>query len=422
MAQKDGTVSQNSSKYSYYLIYSYSFDANKMKWTVAATAYLVVHKYRYTGNTSYAVYIGGNAVASQGSTSQTRGDNKTSVTYTVGSGSYPYDALATARSVGISATLSAASGGYGPGTCSASVTISLPAKLSSAGKMTVGSVSEEHCTLSVSGLSTTLGYARTCTFQYKKSTASTWTALGTNSVAATGEGCTRTVTDLLPGTKYDFRCIVTAPSGTTLVTLTGSATTSTDPITVDFDSVNYYDATILVKDLISVSDYARTIKGFYRVAGESDWIAGPTSTHAADKAIGTPSLKFTDLQDGVDYEFKIEVYYGSVLSTSSNLSATTPINEDYTIVDPVIDEGMIIVEITDNKENNFIGKVSAYAREAEMPYEFLGTVDADFKTTPKIKFDWPYDKEGTEATTVKTIFHEPDDKVKEIFQLMLNTN
>jgi hypothetical protein len=57
-----------------------------------------------------------------------------------------------------------------------------------------------------------------------------------------------------------------------------------------------------------------------------------------------------------------------------------------------------------------------------MPYEFLGTVDADFKTTPKIKFDWPYDKEGTEATTVKTIFHEPDDKVKEIFQLMLNTN
>lgn len=425
MATVNGTTSQNSSKYDFYFVYTTSFDSTKMLWTVTVTSYLKVIKYKYSGTTSHNLTIGGVSVDKDSSYSKTCGDNSTTKVYKIASGKKTYAASKSARKVTLKATMSAPSGGYGPGTCSSSKTITLPAKLSSAGSLSVSGINAHGCTLNLTDLATGLGYARTCKFYYKKSTITSWSLAGTVSVASGKSSGALVLTNLLlPNTLYDFKCSIAAPDDTVMCTLTGSTTTSSDLFTLSVASIGNTTVSVKVSGLVSTASMTRTLKGYYRVKGTSAWLTGPALSYAATTAIGTPQLSFTGLTDGVTYEFIVYVYYGTFLSSSASTSATTVliIREDYTIGTIVIDDSKITVPITDNKSQLSSGLALVYVKGSDFPYYYAGEQSVDFSSNTSVTLSIDIsDNEDIKGLSgdcsLKIVFCSTAYKIMEILQL-----
>lgn len=380
MGTVNGTTSQHGSKYDFYMVYETSFDATKMKHTVKVTSYLSVKKWRYSGTTSHNLTIGGVSVDKDSGYKKTCGDNSSTKVYKIASGSKTYPASSSARDVKLKASMSADSGGYGPGNCSASKTITLKARLSAKGKLTVSNVTSHSIRLDVSELPTGVDYARNCTFYYKQSNTTNWTKAGTLKIASDKSSGSLAINNtFLPGVTYDFKCNIAAPDGTVMCTPTAKGTTLKDTFTLSMSGAKTDTVSISVYGLVDVAGSARVIKGSYRVKGASTWVAGPSLSYSSTASAGKPVLLFTGLQNNTLYEFLVEVYYGSYLSYSASISVTAgaSTSDNCTVGEVVIDDNFITIPITNNTLDEAITLVDAYIRSNALPYYYVGAQACD---------------------------------------------
>lgn len=377
MAKVTGAVGQNKSKYKFYIEYSTSFNNSTMKWTVKCTAYLEVDHWTYEGNTRHPLYIGGNKVDSRYDYNKSCSSNNGVRSFKIASGTKTYAASTSARSVKMTANLNAPSGGYGPGVCKVSKTISLPAKLSSAGSISFSNVTSHSCTVKASGLATGLGYTRTVKFYYKLSSSSAWTLIGSNSVASGSSSVSRLRGALLPGRTYNFKYEVYAPNGTLMKTCSSSVTTATDPFTLSLSAKTGTSVSVRINGLDSNVGYARTLHGYYKKKTDTVWTKAPTVLTIASTASASVAYTFTGLASGIAYDFYIACLYSSTELSRATFATTTNVVVPETPYEFSVThtETGINLEITDNISPYFDGQVAVYVCGDDTIYHYLGMYD-----------------------------------------------
>lgn len=393
MATKTGTTSQHKSKYTWYLDYTTSFSTSTMRWTVSVKVYLRVANWAYEGNTTHKLSIGGASVASRSNYNKACRSNSGTTDFLFASGSKTYAASSSVRSVALSGTANAPSNGWGPGKCSASTTISLAAKLSSAGAISTASVGTSGFIIRATGLPTNLGYTRTVKFAYKLTTATAWTSAGNSSVSASSSSASKAVTGLLPGKTYNVRYQVTAPDGTLMKTATATVTTLTDSaFNISLKRTTESSVEVFINGLSSNVSYIRYINGFYRKQGSTTWESSVVVSWipAGGSAVGLTYL-FMDLEPNTNYEFAISVSGNNTELNRATLVASTlkpggsSESEDYTFDDAVDGSGGSIVVNPKNPSDTEVD-VSLYARDASaLRYYRIGGYSLDFTSTATAK-------------------------------------
>lgn len=321
MATKVGTVSQNKSKYKFYIDYSASFSTSSMKWTVTANVYLQVSYYAYEGRTTHKLSIGGTVKSSRSNYNKACYSNSGTKSFLIASGTQTYAASASSRSVVISASMSAPSGGYGPGTCSASVTVTLGAKLSSAGRWGTATSTINSLTYSVTGLSTSLGYIRKVYFDVGPY-GGNYTKTQSKSVGASTSSVSFTTTGLMPGTRYQTRARVYAPNNALMLTLTGNIYTKSETMTLSVSSVGAEDADIWFTLGTKNIGYERKVYWYKRLKGASSWESVSGTTTVANGKNSGVNL-FRNLIDDSDYEVLAICKIGSTEICRATISFST---------------------------------------------------------------------------------------------------
>lgn len=347
MATKTGTVSQNKSKYKFYISYSTSFSTSTMKWTVTANVYLQVSYYAYEGRTTHKLSIGGTVKSSQSNYTKACYSNSGTKSFLIASGTQTYAASASSRSVTISASMSAPSGGYGPGTCSASVTVTLGAKLSSAGKWGTATSTINSLTYSVTGLSTSLGYTRKVYFDVGPYGGS-YTKTQSKSVGASTSSVSFTTTGLMPGTRYQTRARVYAPNNALMLTLTGNIYTKSETMTLSVSSVGAEAADVWFTLGTKNIGYERKVYWYKRLKGASSWESVSGTNLVADGKNSGANL-FRNLIDDSDYE----VLAICKIGTTEICRATTSFHTikglpDHQITEQGYADGELTIEVIDS--------------------------------------------------------------------------
>lgn len=124
-----GTTSRNSSKYDFNCFYTLTNDTVNKQYTLKVTAQLKIRKYKFSTTKAHKVNIEVNGKTyTKALNGLSGGDNASTVTKPLYSKSvnFPYASAACRIPVSISTT-DISSGGYGPGICKASTSISIPA-------------------------------------------------------------------------------------------------------------------------------------------------------------------------------------------------------------------------------------------------------------------------------------------------------
>lgn len=327
MATVNGTTSQRTSIYDFYFTYDTSFSSSKMQWTVKVKVYLEVDTYKYSGNTSHSLSIGGTTVDKESNYTKTCGDSSSKKTYLIAEGFKTYAASSSDRSVKIEASMTAPSGGHGPGTCKASKTITLPAKLVKSGELSLSDLAQHSVTIKVTGLKTGLGYARTAKFYYKRAEASSWISAGSDTASSSDSNVSLTITKkLISNYKYNFKVNIYTPTGTLLQTFTTTATTSKDNVTFAKSSVTENSVKVVLSGLVETVYLKRVLKFYYRRKGATNWTALSSKTHtiASGDAAKAVTVQVANCAAGTTYQFKVELWYGAgYLASSATCEATT---------------------------------------------------------------------------------------------------
>lgn len=347
MATKTGTVSQNKSKYKFYISYSTSFSTSTMKWTVTASVYLQVSYYAYEGRTTHKLSIGGTVKSSKSNYTKACYSNSGTKSFLIASGTQTYAASASSRSVTIFASMSASAAGYGPGTCSASVTVTLGAKLSSAGKWGTASSTINSLTYSVTGLSTSLGYTRKVYFDVGPYGGS-YTKTQSKSVGASTSSVSFTTTGLMPGTRYQTRARVYAPNNALMLTLTGNIYTKSETMTLSVSSVGAETADVWFTLGTKNIGYERKVYWYKRLKGASSWESVSGTNLVADGKNSGANL-FRNLIDDSDYE----VLAICKIGTTEICRATTSFHTikglpDHQITEQGYVDGELTIEVIDS--------------------------------------------------------------------------
>lgn len=347
MATKTGTVSQNKSKYKFYISYSTSFSTSTMKWTVTANVYLQVSYYAYEGRTTHKLSIGGTVKSSRSNYNKACYSNSGTKSFLIASGTQTYAASASSQSVVISASMSAPSDGYGPGTCSASVTVTLGAKLSSAGRWGTATSTINSLTYSVTGLSTSLGYTRKVYFDVGPYGGS-YTKTQSKSVGASTSSVSFTTTGLMPGTRYQTRARVYAPNNALMLTLAGNIYTKSETMTLSVSSVGANGADVWFTLGTKNIGYERYVYWYKRLKGASSWESVSETVFVPDGSNSGANL-FRNLIDDSDYEVLAVCKIGSTeicrATTSFHTIKGLP---DHQITEQGYADGKLTIEVIDS--------------------------------------------------------------------------
>ena len=347
MATKTGTVSQNKSKYKFYISYSTSFSTSTMKWTVTASVYLQVSYYAYEGRTTHKLSIGGTVKSSKSNYTKACYSNSGTKSFLIASGTQTYAASASSRSVTISASMSAPSGGYGPGTCSASVTVTLGAKLSSVGKWGTATSTINSLTYSVTGLSTSLGYTRKVYFDVGPYGGS-YTKTQSKSVGASTSSVSFTTTGLMPGTRYQTRARVYAPNNALMLTLIGNIYTKSETMTLSVSSVGAEAADVWFTLGTKNIGYERKVYWYKRLKGASSW-ESVSGTNLVSDGKNSGANLFRNLIDDSDYEVLAICKIGDIeicrATTSFHTIKGLP---DHQITEQGYADGELTIEVIDS--------------------------------------------------------------------------
>lgn len=124
-----GTTSRNTSHYDFNCVYTLTNDTANKRYSLEVTAQLKINKYRFSTEKEHKVNIKINGTTyTKTFSGLSGGDNATVVTKNLYTKTVNFSYASEARSVPVSITTTdIESGGYGPGICKASATVTIPA-------------------------------------------------------------------------------------------------------------------------------------------------------------------------------------------------------------------------------------------------------------------------------------------------------
>lgn len=302
-------VSQNSKYFTFTVETSVTADDKNLRWIVESTAKLTVKVWAFRSGPSYTITVsnGGTGTGKvQGGV--TYGNNRSNVTYNLGTATAYYSYSTSQRKVNISASSSGSitSGGYGPGRLSYSGSVLLPAKFSNAGTLECTGITQASATVELSGIPSKTGYTRVITWYRDSGSYGDTSIPGTISTTSYG----KTFTGLLPNTTYVFKAVIEAGS-TTIATKTTTQTTpqETGKMTLE-EGTTYIRVTI--DEMFANPNYTRTIKIYCKEKGADNYSLYSSATFQKS----TYELTVDGLISNKEYEIKAEICNGATVYRS----------------------------------------------------------------------------------------------------------
>ena len=320
----NGTTSRRTSNYDFYFVYSVTNDNANKRHIVNVKAYIKCISWDFeTAVADPWVHI------RIGSTTYNRSAagincNQYSLphTYLLWEKTAYYDYSTSARSIYLRAyTDDLYVAGHGPGVCNAATTITIPARYSTSGTITGTALSESTAKVVLSGLPTAVGFTRTIKWYYKQSNASAWTLFDTTTVSGTSttSSITKQISLLTPSTAYNVKAMIY--DGTDLIVeKTGSVTTNAMAGTMSIWAGATRYAFAILSGLADTG-YERTAVLHIKKSTDTEYVLSTTVTIASG-AQGA-RLQTRAILPGTEYNFKLNVYRGTVLLKSFTGTATT---------------------------------------------------------------------------------------------------
>lgn len=416
-----GSVSQNTGKYEFFITWSASQNPITNQSTITANLKLKVKKYRMSTSTaSYSLTIGGQGVSKSGQ-SMDYGNNSSDVTYTIATTTRTVSHNSSgALSIEISASAAIASGGYGPGNCSAKQTVTLNQIDRSAPVISIGTISN----ISASGMYFSASSNTTCDiWEYSTNNGSSWVQYSTS--AATSAATT--LSNLSPNTTYQLKVrarkkvnqVYGASEAKSVKTLGGSLLNSVDILTADASSPvltfnwTVYDSSY--KHTLNIKNGSTTILSITNLTGSGTASKSIILTDSQKSVL----LSYMASMSSFQVTYVLSTFSGSTqignASSKTNTIQTMPVNSAPYFSNPdgftYQDTNPDTVQITDNNQILIKGQSSlsvtpytATAKNAAVISKYEATVQG--KTVSKASGTLnvgTVNNSGTALITVKAI-------------------
>lgn len=235
----------------------------------------------------------------------------------------------------------------------------------SGGSLSVSGVTENGCTLTVSGVPGTTKNPRTLYWYGQEGTSGEWELL-TTTTATSSAAQTWSTNKLLPLTYYGFKVSVYV-GGVHIQDLTASCTTATASGTLAASDATEYSVRLTLSGLITGVSYMRKIKWYYKAASDSNYTLFDKVSSVAQSA-SSSAVVIDTLASSTSYSFKAEICDSSdrVLGTKT-ATATTKETVASISVESVTSASVKILV------NNLVNV--AYARNFEWLYKDKNEVD-----------------------------------------------
>lgn len=302
-------VSQNSKYFTFTVETKVTADDKNLRWKVVSTAKLTVKVWAFRPGPSYTITVdNGDSGTGKIQGGVTYGNNRSNVTYKLGTVTTYYSYSTSSRKVKVSASSSGSitSGGYGPGRLSYSGSVTLPAKFSSKGNLECTKITQASATVELSDIPSKTGYTRSITWYRDGKSYGSTSIPGTSSTTS----YTKTFSGLLPGKTYTFKATIKTGS-TTIATKSVTETTPRETGKMTLDRGTTY-ISVVVDDMFENPNYTRTVKTYYREKGETNYNLYSSAT--------TKKSKYEVIVDGLisnkEYEIKVEICNGTTVYRS----------------------------------------------------------------------------------------------------------
>lgn len=319
-----GTTSMNQSHYDYILKVSTTEDNAHARYKVTVTAYIRTIRYKFISWIDHECVIAINGKAHKKNfNGLSSGDNRTVVDtalFTV-SEYIPYSAAKQTISI-TSETDLVSSGGWGPGHCAASGSVSIPLKLSTAGSLNFVHSSESSIKAKLSGVSKA-PYRRTIKWYRKLATAKEWTYVETDHIAANRADSVVTVArGLLSNRAYNIKAVIIhTGSGTIITSKTCNGRTQKSSGMLDFMPGTTY-IRVTAGALSQTTRLKRYIQWYYKRAKNKKYTFYGESKEGK-RAVAYFAKTIKKLGAGVKYNVKAVLKDGASGQTLKTMTGTT---------------------------------------------------------------------------------------------------
>ena len=191
----------------------------------------------------------------------------------------------------------------------------------SGGSLSVGSITENGCKLTLSGVPGTSKNPRTLQWYGREGTDGEWELL-TTTTATSSAAQTHSENRLLPKTYYEFKVSVYVGSEH-IEDITASCTTTEASGSLAASDTTEYSAKLTLSKLATGVSYVRVIKWYYKAAADSAYTQFDNISTVAQSA-SSASMVIDCLASDTSYSFKAEICdsSGNVLG-SKTCTATT---------------------------------------------------------------------------------------------------
>ena len=321
-----GKNSRNTSKYDFYITYSVDSDPKNLRYEVTVSAMLDIVRWRFDSRLPETVTIsidGSKSSKQYPNGMDNWGNNSSRVSKTMYTYKKYIPYTATAQTIKLTAkTTDIESGGYGPGTCSASGSIKLAAKFSTAGKLTAGSATESSLKATLSGIPAKVGFERVIDWYYKIGTASSYTKFKETKVAGSSKTTSFSVSKagLISSRPYNFKAVIRTGKKT-ITTKTATGTTSATTLKSTLSMGNTYGKfAVTIKGNIG---FAREISWYYKKVNEKVYVLSSTTKISAGATATSYAKTFSGLLSNVRYNFKAVLKTGNTLLKQIEVTGLT---------------------------------------------------------------------------------------------------
>lgn len=335
-----GTNSRHANKFDFYIKYSVESEPKNLRYKVTVSAMLDIVKWKFDSSLPETV-----TVSIDGSKSSKKypngmdnwGNNKSRVTKTMHSYTKYFAYGSSAQKIKLTAkTTDIESGGYGPGVCSASGTITLDAKFDAAGSLSVDHTAEDSLRATLSELPAKVGYERVIDWYCKLGTDSAYTKLQQTIIAASSKTTSFSVSraGLLSSRPYNFKVVISA-GGYTIATKTAVGTTTATTLRTNLTMGNTYGTMDI--NLKGSIGFVRELSWYYRKSNENNYLLSHVTTISASAGSTNYTHIFSGLLSNVSYQFKVVLKTGNTLLKEMDVTGTT-IRDESLVPLPVLYE------------------------------------------------------------------------------------
>lgn len=335
-----GDNSRCKNKFDFYIKYSVVSEPKNLRYKVTISAMLDIVRWKFDSSLPETV-----TVSIDGSKSSEKypngmknwGNNSSRVSKTMHSYTKYFAYGASAQKIKLTAkTTDIESGGYGPGKCSASGTITLDAKFNGAGILSVDYAAEDSLRATLSGLPSKVGYERVIDWYCKLGTDSTYTKLQQTIISASSKTTSFSISraSLLSSRPYNFKAVIRA-GGYMIATKTTTGTTAATTLRTNLTMGNIYGT--MDAALKGSIGFTRVLSWYYRKSNENNYLLSHAITIPASAGSTNYTHTFSGLLSNVSYQFKVVLKTGNTLLKEMEQAGTT-IRDESLVPLPVLYE------------------------------------------------------------------------------------